>query len=239
MSVCLAAYAACGVLRASALARPRSALKFPSRCIFSSRSITSGAPAMIPIPWNFEPNLTDAEFQTIGRFACRWAMIDNTLANCLRAILKMEPEEATVMIFPLTQDIRMQRIEALSKLHIMNQDQIALFLELKPLIRAMQFLRTTVLHGIADSQTGDFLLRSKLRRVGKDELFQCEDLINYAAHVTLAFRFALGDAGKAWPPVPYALPDRPPIPDFLPNDCRAFPARSKGGPPIRPEPSRG
>jgi len=184
---------------------------------------------MIRVPYEFEPNLTDAEFQKIGQFACRWAIIDNTLANCLRAILKMQPEDATIMIFPLSQDLRMHRIEAFTKRNMLSEDQIALFLELKPLIRAMQFLRTTALHGIVDREAKGFSLRSKSRWLGKEELFQCEELINYTAHVTIAFSMSLGD--KDWAAMTYTLPDRPPIPDFLPPDCRAFHAKSKAGPP--------
>jgi hypothetical protein len=91
----------------------------------------------------------------------------------------------------------------------------------------MQYLRNAVLHGvvIGDEAEGDppfFHLRSKNRNLTKAQLFECEDLINYAAHVALAFRLSLGDKEDLRGPG-YALPDRPPIPDFLPGDCRAFP----------------
>ena len=102
------------------------------------------------------------------------------------------------------------------------------FLELKPLIKAMQFLRNTVLHGIVvslgEGNDAFFHLRSKGRNLTREELFSCEDVINYTAHVALAFRLSLGQKDEA---STYALPGRPPIPDFLPTECRAFPQADK------------
>jgi hypothetical protein len=181
---------------------------------------------MIPTPYNFEANFLPEEFQKIGQFASRWAHIEHTIANCLRTLLGFDPKQATVMIYPLTIDTRMSRIGEHIKLRPLQPYQMGLYEELKPLIRAMQFLRTTVLHGVVidfnSAEEAFFHLRSKNRMVTKSQLFGCEDLINYAAHVTQAFRLSLGekpdDRGST-----YALPDRPPIPEFLPDDCRAFP----------------
>jgi len=182
---------------------------------------------MIKTPYHFEAILSDQEFQKIGQFACRWAHIEHTIGNCLRVMLEMEMEPATAMIFPLTLDQRMERISKLAEQRFLTGYQFALLAELKPLIRAMQFLRTTALHGVVMSLGDDdniyFHLRSKGRNINITDLFSCEDLINYAAHVTQAFRLSLGDKTyEGHEGHTYALPARPPVPDFLPAECRAF-----------------
>jgi hypothetical protein len=197
---------------------------------------------MIATPYMFEARLSAEEFQRIGQFACRWALIEHTIGNCLRRLLDLEPKPARVMIFPLSLDLRMTRIGELIKDNPLNDFQMMLFQELKPLIRAMQYLRTSTLHGIVVDLGGDaepyFHLRSKNRDVTKQQLFGCEDLINYTAHVTLAFRLTLGEKHDPWART-YALPDRPPIPEFLPDDCRAFPKGSRAAPESPPESSPG
>ena len=182
---------------------------------------------MIPTPYRFEASFTPEDFQKLGQFATRWALIEHTIGNCLRRVLDMSPGHATTMIFPLSLDLRMQRIGDVMERYPLTPGQTRLYRELKPLVRAMQYLRTTALHGIviggeSEDDAPFFHLRSKNRNIAKAELFGCEDLINYAAHVTHAFRLSLGEKDD---PLghSYALPDRPSIPEFLPNDCRAFP----------------
>jgi len=153
---------------------------------------------MIKTPYHFEANLSDQEFQKIGQFACRWALIEHTIGNCLRVMLEMGPEPATIMIFPLSLDLRMSRIRELAKQRFLTGYQLALLAELRPLIKAMQYLRNTTLHGVVmnlgdDPDQTSFNLRSKGRNLTRGELFSCEDLINYTAHVTQAFRLSLGD----------------------------------------------
>ena len=123
--------------------------------------------------------------------------------------------------------MRMQRIGEVIKRCPLTPEQTGFFAELTPCIKAMQYLRNTVLHGVvigddAEDDPPFFHLRSRNRNIYKADLFACEDLINYAAHVTLAFRLSLGDTEGPWAQH-YALPDRPPIPEFLPNEYRAFP----------------
>jgi hypothetical protein len=146
-------------------------------------------------------------------------------------MLRMDPEQATVMVFPLSLDMRMAKMAELTKLHMLTENQIALLAELKPLIKAMQYIRNTALHGVVmsfgDSDETYFHLRSKLRNLTREQLFSCEELINYTAHVTQAFRLSLGDMDS--PGHSYALPDRPPIPKFLPPECRALPRANKEG----------
>ena len=97
----------------------------------------------------------------------------------------------------------------------------------------MQYLRNTTLHGVAMSLGDDpdqtyFNLRSKGRNLTRGELFSCEDLINYTAHVTQAFRLSLGDKTyQDHEGHTYVLPDRPHIPEFLPPECRKLPQDDK------------
>ncbi len=103
--------------------------------------------------------------------------------------------------------MRMTKIEQLAKRPILNNYQRALLAELKPLVRAMQDLRNTTLHGVVMSfgyaDKTYFQLRSKNRIVSRAELLSCEAFINYAAHVTLAFRYSLGE--KYYPSHTYSF----------------------------------
>lgn len=189
---------------------------------------------MIPTPYKFEASFTREEFQKLGQFASRWAHIEHTIGNCLRRVLNMDAGHATIVVFPLGLEMRMQRIGEVMKRYPLPPEPTALYGELRPLVTAMQYLRNTVLHGVVigeevEYDTPVFHLRSKGRNISKAELFGCEDLINYAAHVALAFRLSLGEKEDFRGPT-YALPDRPPIPDFLPNECRAFPKPNKASP---------
>jgi len=120
----------------------------------------------------------------------------------------------------------MQQISKLSDITPMGPYSQQMFDELKPLIKAIQYIRNNVVHAIVIENEKDepfFHLRSKGRNLTKAQLFGCEDITNYAAHVALAFRISLGEKGDDRGHN-YKLPDRPTIPDFLPKDCR-FPLR--------------
>jgi hypothetical protein len=72
---------------------------------------------MINTPYGFETRLSDRDFQKIGQFACRWALIEHTIANCLRRLVDLTPKEAEIVIFPLGLSERMKRIKKLIKCH--------------------------------------------------------------------------------------------------------------------------
>ena len=126
---------------------------------------------MIETPYRFEANLTDQEFKKIGQFAFRWLHMDHTVGNCLRRLLRLDPKQATVIIFPLSLNDRMSRIEQLAKLQPLSSPSQLLLGELKPLIRAMQFLRNSTLHGIVIDVGGHeepyFHLRLRLQPLKK------------------------------------------------------------------------
>jgi len=147
----------------------------------------------------------------------------------------MSPETATVLVFPLSLDARMSHIDRFADIQPLEPLPAALFDELKPLVKAMQYIRNSAIHGIViHSGSGEepyFELRSKGRKITREQLFSCEDLINYTAHVVQAFRLSLGEKEstwtEGWAPHEYALPDRPAVPEWLPQQCRAFPQEDK------------
>jgi hypothetical protein len=192
---------------------------------------------MIKTPYGFEANLTDQDFQKIGQFACRWSHIEHTMANCLRRLLDLTPEEATIMAFSLSLDQRTSRMAELIEKNPLPAYQAAVFVELRPLIRTIQYIRNTILHGVVIDLFPDeeafFHLRSKGREITKTELLSCEDLINYTAHVAQAFRLSLGEK-EAPSGHTYALPDRPPLPEFLRDKCN-LPKEDKAMRQSRPE----
>lgn len=177
---------------------------------------------MIPTPYHFEAKLAPEEFQKIGQFACRWSHIEHTMGNCLRRLLDLSPKQATSLIFPMTFDTKMNRIKALAKSPPLTSDQVSLFNELDGLVHAIRYIRNATLHGIVIALGQDepyFHLRTKQTTLTKDDLFGCEDLINYTAHLSVAFRASLGDKDVD-PEAPSTLPGRPPIPAFLPENLQ-------------------
>ena len=89
-------------------------------------------------------------------------------------------------------------------------------LELTAIMKGVQFVRNSVIHAILleDDEEGHvFHLRNKERSLTKAQIFSCEELTNYAAHLTYSLRYGLGLKGGA--SHEYASPDRPAIPEFL------------------------
>ena len=172
---------------------------------------------MIPIAYNFEPELTASDFEKIGRLAARWAVIDHTIANCLKTQLRLSNEEAVIMVFPLQAEARVERLKMLFKEHPPHPPAAHALTELAPSVKGIQYVRNSVIHGIVIEDTKDghlFHLKSKDRTVTKDQVFSTEDLTNYASHCALALRLSLGIDGYG-PGTRYELPDRPEIPKFL------------------------
>jgi hypothetical protein len=170
---------------------------------------------MIPSPYRFEPDFTDMEFAKLGVLAMRWAHIEHILGNCLKTILRLSEEEAVVIVFPMSGDQRISRIAELAKINPLSDLARAPFEELRPVMRGLQYVRNNVIHSIAledDNEGHVFHLRSKMRSLTKAQVFSTEELTNYAGHLVIAFRYALG-----WGPgaLSYTCPDRPEIPEFL------------------------
>jgi hypothetical protein len=171
---------------------------------------------MIPSPYRFEPTFTDAEYAKLGVLALRWSHIEHIIGNCLKVLLRLTDEEAIVIVFPMSGEQRITKIHELSKLAPLPEKARIAFDELRAVMKGIQYVRNTVIHAICgdDEEQGQvFHLRSKKRSIAKAEVFSVEELTNYAGHLVLALRYALGFKDNA--PPDYTIPARPPVPDFL------------------------
>jgi hypothetical protein len=172
---------------------------------------------MIPTPFHFEPELSPDEFMKIGQLSLRWSHTEHIVGNCLRAMLDLSMEEAIIMIFPLSLEHRLRRMKEIAAIRPLNQQAKAALDELQIIMKGIQYVRNSVAHAIVEEHDEEghvFHLRSKQRTLTKKEIFSAVELTNYAGHVTLALRYALG--GKDFPDGHgYTLPERPEIPAFL------------------------
>lgn len=171
---------------------------------------------MIPSPYRFDAELTDQEYAKIGVFALRWSLTEHIIGNCLKVLLRLTDEEAVVIVFPLGIEHRMNRIAELASLNPLPEEARAPFDELKIVMKGIQYVRNGVIHAIVQEDEIEghvFHLKSKGRAFTKAQVFSTEDLTNYAAHLALSFRYALGFKDGAR--VVRTWPDRPEIPEFL------------------------
>jgi len=171
---------------------------------------------MIQSPFRFEQNLTPDDFQKIGQLSLRWSHTEHIIANCLKVMLLLSDEEAVIMIFPLTLDARLQRIDKLKKLNPLPSKASAAFDELKWAMEVLKQIRNTVIHAVMlDDARGAAVLelRSKKRSFAKAQVFDSEELTNYAAHAAIIMRHELGEKDPDFTPPP--LPARPLIPESL------------------------
>ena len=173
---------------------------------------------MIPSPFRFEGKLTPEDYQTLGKLSLRWSHIDHLIANCLKCLLRLSDDEARVVVFPLTTETRLNRMRALQKLKPLPTEAAKqAFHELDMMMKGLQAVRNNVAHAVIMPANGTddlkFELRSRSRGFTKAEVFETEELTNYAAHAAWVLRHELGDIDPVSTPGP--LPGRPPIPGFL------------------------
>jgi hypothetical protein len=156
---------------------------------------------MIPSPYGYESKISDEEYKIIGQYTLRWSQIENSIANSLRSLLGLDPKHANAFA----------------------GQRKAVFAELKPLIKAMQFIRGTTFHGVVIGffSAEDLFInnRSGQRNLTFPQLKECEDLINYTAHIAIEFRITCGGEDDDRGPE-YALPNRPRLPAWLPDNCK-------------------
>lgn len=166
----------------------------------------------------FEYALSGAELQKLGTLSLTWAQTDDLIGQSLRRALGFGGDEATVMVYPLSQEQRIQRLKKLVELkpQAFNDDAKCALQELSDINPVIQLVRNNVVHAVVISDKNEgalFHLRSKDRTLTKTQVFELEELTNYACHVALSLRFALGDVNTD--PWHKPLPDRPQIPDQL------------------------
>jgi hypothetical protein len=173
---------------------------------------------MIPSPFWFEGKLTPEDYQKLGKLSLRWSHIDHLIANCLKKLLRLTDDEARLVVFPLSTDIRLARMRDLQELNpLPTQAAKQAFDELDRVMKGLQAVRNNVIHAVLMYADGTdapiFELRSRSRGYTKAQVFETEELTNYAAHAALVLRHELGDKDPAGAPGP--LPARPQIPVFL------------------------
>lgn len=171
---------------------------------------------MLESPFRYQVWFKPAEYQKVGELAMQWSSIEHVIGNCLKALLKLTDDEALILIFPLPVERLLNHLKELCAIRpIKDEARIALD-ELIDVMRGIQYVRNTVVHGIAVGlPPGEyaFRLHSKQREIAKDHIFATEELTAYAAHAALALRFALGFQEN--PDARHTLPGRPEIPEFL------------------------
>jgi hypothetical protein len=162
----------------------------------------------------FEYVLTDEELKKLGELSLTWSHIEHTIGNCLAELLKLDGDEGTAIVFPLGIEQRLRYLRALTgKMNDPTKKYLAEFCQLSP---GLQAVRNSVAHGILVNDVAQgplFHLRSKDRTLSKADIFACEDLTNYMAHLAICLRYAIGfKSGARLQPT---LPDRPEIPECL------------------------
>lgn len=174
------------------------------------------------IPTNFlryEEALGPEDFQRIGQLTLRWSLIEHTVGNCLRVLLRLTPAEAIPMVFKLHAGERRDRIRELLALNPVSPEAQFLFRELDVVMRAIQPVRNNLVHSIPiwtnDKKSVSFHLRSKNKNLAKEEIFATEDLTTYALLAVLNFRIAVGPKDHDPDEIPPPLPERPQVPEFL------------------------
>jgi len=171
---------------------------------------------MIDIPFNFEPDLQDSEFEKLGRLTLRWAHIDHVIGNCLKRLLRLSDEDAIKVIFPMPEERRMTTINELAPERRLKKDAIIALEALNWVLPGIRMVRNNVIHTVMfQDKDGNhyFELRSKRRKLSKEQVFAVEELTNFAAHAVLSFRFALGLKSRVV--ARHALPGRPAVPECL------------------------
>jgi hypothetical protein len=179
---------------------------------------------MIPSPFRLEQKFNCDDFEKIGRLSLRWSHIDHMIGNCLKIMLRLSDDEANIVVFPLSTELRLTRIRELNKLTpFPTEAATRAFKELDLVMKGIQAVRNNVVHAVVMGP-GKFELRSKKKRsYSKDEIFSVEELTNYAALAVLILRHELGEIDPEYDPP--SLPQRPQVPKFLQSLIHAPHAR--------------
>ena len=192
---------------------------------------------MIESPFIYEESLTPEELAKIGQLALRWSHIEHVLGNCLRRLMRMSMDDAILVIFPMNWERVLDLIDKFQKVRRLNRAAREAVAEIKAIMPAVKMVRNTLTHAImVEDDGGDrvFHLRSKRKELTKEQIFEAEELTNYAAHVALAFRAALGGKGARLP-----LPERPALPAYILSQFPSLHPAKKAAQPRPPRTSRG
>src|SRR5690606_4562100 len=148
--------------------------------------------------------------------------------------LKYSPEESAILIFSLSADLRHTRLKKLADTLDINAVARGALNALVDVYEYSGLVRYYGIHAILVDYPSNgrlFDLRSKHRTLTIAQVFEIEELTNYASHCAMSLRYALGP--KAGPVERHPLPDKPAIPDFL---NRPIPTGIRVGQPLAPRP---
>ena len=73
---------------------------------------------MLASPFRFDKELSPEDFERLGRLLLRWSHIDHMIANCLKLQLGLDEDQARLMIFPLSTELRLQRMNSSQSLKL-------------------------------------------------------------------------------------------------------------------------
>ncbi|MFK0687966.1 hypothetical protein ACFX5Q_07145 [Mesorhizobium sp. IMUNJ 23033] len=175
---------------------------------------------MIPTDFlRYENILAPEDFQKIGLLTLRWSLIDHTVGNCLRVLLRLTPAEAVPIVFRLGAAERRERIRELIAINPVSWEADFLFKEFDSVMRAIQPVRNSLVHSILfwtnDRKNTFFHLRSKDKDLTREEVFSTEDLTTYGLIAVSNLRYAVGPKDHDPDEIPPPLPERPEVPEFL------------------------
>jgi hypothetical protein len=71
---------------------------------------------MIESPFRYEKNFTEKDYETLGKLSLRWSHIDHVIANCLKRLLRLNDDQAQVVVFQIYADQRFEHILKLDEL---------------------------------------------------------------------------------------------------------------------------
>jgi hypothetical protein len=155
----------------------------PALIVQEDQHASFGATTMIPSQFRFEANFAPEDYQKIGLLALRWSHIDHVIANCLKVLLRLTDEEAVIIVFPLSTDHRLNRIRKMIQLTpSLTEEAKKAFSELDAVMKGIQQVRNNVIHAVIMGGKMDpiFEMRSKQRSFTKTDIFETEELTNYA-----------------------------------------------------------
>ena len=171
---------------------------------------------MVESPFRYEEDFTEKDYETLGKLSLRWSHIDHVIANCLKRLLRLDDDEAQAVVFQIYADQRFDHILKLDELKPLRGKAADALDALCLVMKGLRQVRNNVAHAVLmhDGTAHQIFESRKTKRVfTKAQIFETEEITNYAAHAALVLRDELGDKDPAGAPGP--LPPRPAIPGWF------------------------
>jgi hypothetical protein len=159
-------------------------------------------------PPPMEYALSAEELQKLGALMLRWSTLEAMIAQCLATVLDFDDAEADLLVFPMSLETKTKMLKELNEIKPLPEFAQKTLIELIPSAKAVQYVRNSTIHGVLLQGSAEFHLRSKNRILKKEQIFESEELTNYACWLAFCLSMNL-QGGRA------TSPGRPHIPDFL------------------------